>query len=106
MVRDFALTETADFWREGRLHDAGELRAAEIGTEVFFPHLGEVRVTGRDGEPRCDGDVARDPDTGAMTPPFRSLTRRRRTDACMGGCVSGPARTHRHDASGGKRVSS
>ena len=36
VVRDFALTETANFWREGRLHDEGELRAEDIATEVFF----------------------------------------------------------------------
>ena len=36
MVRDFALTETADFWQKGRLVQRGELRPADIGTEVFF----------------------------------------------------------------------
>ena len=36
VVRDFALTETANFWRDSRLHDKGEVRAEEIATEVFF----------------------------------------------------------------------
>ncbi len=36
VVRDFALTETADFWQKGRLVQRGELRPADIGTEVFF----------------------------------------------------------------------
>ena len=36
VVRDFAMTETADFWREGRRVRAGETSPEEIGTEVFF----------------------------------------------------------------------
>ena len=36
VVRDFALTETANFWKDSRLHEAGELNPAEIATEVFF----------------------------------------------------------------------
>ena len=36
VVRDFALTETADFWREGRRVKKGEVRPEEIDTEVFF----------------------------------------------------------------------
>ena len=36
MVRDFAMTETGDFWRDGRLVRNGETRPEEIGTEVFF----------------------------------------------------------------------
>jgi formate dehydrogenase major subunit len=36
VVRDFAMTETANFWQKGRLVERGELRAEEIGTEVFF----------------------------------------------------------------------
>jgi formate dehydrogenase major subunit len=36
VVRDFAMTETADFWQKGRLVQRGELRPEEIGTEVFF----------------------------------------------------------------------
>jgi formate dehydrogenase major subunit len=35
-VRDFQLTETAEFWRESPEIDRGEVRSAEIGTEVFF----------------------------------------------------------------------
>jgi formate dehydrogenase major subunit len=36
VVRDFAMTETANFWQKGRLVQRGELRPADIGTEVFF----------------------------------------------------------------------
>ena len=36
VVRDFALTETANFWQDSRLHGKGELRADDIPTEVFF----------------------------------------------------------------------
>ena len=36
VVRDFALSETANFWQKGRLVQRGELRPEEIGTEVFF----------------------------------------------------------------------
>ena len=35
VVRDFALTETAEFWK-GRRVQKGETTAADIGTEVFF----------------------------------------------------------------------
>ena len=46
---------------------------ATYGTEVFFPHPGEVRVTGRSGEPHFAGDIRYDPETGTSTPPFRSF---------------------------------
>ena len=36
VVRDFAMTETANFWQKGRLVQRGELRPEDIGTEVFF----------------------------------------------------------------------
>ncbi len=36
VVRDFAMTETANFWQKGRLVQRGELSPAQIGTEVFF----------------------------------------------------------------------
>ena len=36
VVRDFALTETADFWRDGRRVRKGEVKPEEIDTEVFF----------------------------------------------------------------------
>ena len=36
VVRDFALTETANFWKDSRLHEKGELSVEDIGTEVFF----------------------------------------------------------------------
>ena len=35
MVRDFQLTETAEFWRRRR-RSTGEIRPEDIGTEVFF----------------------------------------------------------------------
>ena len=36
VVRDFAPTETAEFWRSSPEHERGEVRAEEIDTEVFF----------------------------------------------------------------------
>jgi len=36
VVRDFAPTETAEFWRTSPEHERGEVRAEDIGTEVFF----------------------------------------------------------------------
>jgi formate dehydrogenase major subunit len=36
VVRDFALTETADFWRDAPEIHRGEVRPQEIKTEVFF----------------------------------------------------------------------
>jgi formate dehydrogenase major subunit len=36
VVRDFAMTETANFWQRGRLVERGELHPREIATEVFF----------------------------------------------------------------------
>ena len=36
VVRDFAMTETANFWQKGRLVERGELQPEAIGTEVFF----------------------------------------------------------------------
>lgn len=36
VVRDFAQTESATFWREGRRVRNGEVRPEEIGTEVFL----------------------------------------------------------------------
>ena len=36
VVRDFAMTETANFWQKGRLVQRGELRPEDVGTEVFF----------------------------------------------------------------------
>jgi len=36
VVRDFAMTETAEFWQKGRLVQRGELRPEDVGTEVFF----------------------------------------------------------------------
>ncbi len=36
VVRDFQLTETADFWREAPEIARGEIKPEEIGTEVFF----------------------------------------------------------------------
>jgi formate dehydrogenase major subunit len=36
VVRDFQLTETADFWREAPEIERGEVKSKDIGTEVFF----------------------------------------------------------------------
>lgn len=36
VVRDFAMTETANFWQKGRLVERGDLSPEEIETEVFF----------------------------------------------------------------------
>ena len=36
VVRDFALTETANFWKDSRLNEKGELSPDVIATEVFF----------------------------------------------------------------------
>ena len=36
VVRDFAMTETANFWQKGGLVQRGELSPERIGTEVFF----------------------------------------------------------------------
>ena len=36
VVRDFAETETANFWRDGHLVRDGEMRPEDIGTEVFL----------------------------------------------------------------------
>ena len=36
VVRDFALTETANFWKNGHRVRKGEVRPEEIGTEMFF----------------------------------------------------------------------
>ncbi len=36
VVRDFQLTETAEFWREAPEIERGEVKPDEIGTEVFF----------------------------------------------------------------------
>ena len=36
VVRDFAMTETADFWQKGSLISKGEFSPQDIRTEVFF----------------------------------------------------------------------
>ena len=36
VVRDFAPTETAEFWRRGGEYDRGEVRPEDVETEVFF----------------------------------------------------------------------
>lgn len=47
--------------------------SATYGTEVSYPHEGEVRVITREGVPTFEGDIATDPTTGALTPPFRNF---------------------------------
>ena len=46
---------------------------ATYGTEVFFPHPGEVRVTGRDGAPVFEGDIRWDEEANCHSPPFRNF---------------------------------
>jgi formate dehydrogenase major subunit len=36
VVRDFAMSETSDFWKSGRLVQRGDARPEDIDTEVFF----------------------------------------------------------------------
>lgn len=36
VVRDFAPTETAEFWRDGKEYESGEMSPADVETEVFF----------------------------------------------------------------------
>jgi formate dehydrogenase major subunit len=36
VVRDFAMTESGEFWKTGRRVQTGEIAPGEIGTEVFF----------------------------------------------------------------------
>ncbi len=36
VVRDFAMTETANFWQKGRQIQRGDCTSQDIGTEVFF----------------------------------------------------------------------
>jgi formate dehydrogenase major subunit len=47
VVRDFQPTETATFWRDSPEHESGEVRAQDIGTEVFF--LPAAAHTEKDG---------------------------------------------------------
>ena len=47
VVRDFQLLECATFWKNGPEIETGELRATEIGTEVFF--LPAAAHTEKDG---------------------------------------------------------
>jgi formate dehydrogenase major subunit len=47
VVRDFAMSETANFWQKGRLVQRGELSPAQIDTEIFF--LPAALVPEKDG---------------------------------------------------------
>jgi formate dehydrogenase major subunit len=47
VVRDFGMVETATFWKDGPEIDTGELRAEDIGTEIFF--LPAAAHTEKDG---------------------------------------------------------
>ena len=47
VVRDFAMIESATFWKDGPEIDTGELRTEDIGTEVFF--LPAAAHTEKDG---------------------------------------------------------
>ncbi len=46
---------------------------ATYGIEIFYPHPGEVRVTGRDGAPVFEGDIAWDEEANCHRPPFRNF---------------------------------
>ncbi len=47
VVRDFSITETADFWRLGPEFDRGEVRPEDIATEVFyFPAAAHTEKSG------------------------------------------------------------
>ena len=46
---------------------------ATYGIEIFYPHPGEVRVTGRDGAPVFEGDIVWDDEANCHRPPFRSF---------------------------------
>ncbi len=47
VVRDFAMTETANFWQKGHMVGRGEVRPEDIETEVFF--LPAALVAEKDG---------------------------------------------------------
>ena len=47
VVRDFAMSETANFWQKGRLVQRGELAPEQIDTEIFF--LPAALVAEKDG---------------------------------------------------------
>ncbi len=47
--------------------------SATYGIEIFYPHPGEVRVTGRDGAPVFEGDIAWDEEANCHRPPFRNF---------------------------------
>ena len=47
VVRDFAMSETANFWQKGRLIQRGELSPEQIDTEIFF--LPAALVAEKDG---------------------------------------------------------
>src|SRR5205823_13838872 len=47
VVRDFSLIESATWWKDGPEIETGELRTADIGTEVFF--LPAAAHTEKDG---------------------------------------------------------
>ena len=47
VVRDFAMSETANFWQKGRLVQRGELTPEQIDTEIFF--LPAALVAEKDG---------------------------------------------------------
>src|SRR5437588_11240292 len=47
VVRDFQPVESATFWQDSPEHESGEVRAQDIGTEVFF--LPSAAHTEKDG---------------------------------------------------------
>jgi hypothetical protein len=69
LVRDFAMTETANFWQKGRLVQRGELTPADIGTEVFFLPSASPRSTS-DAPARRTRPRTPPADTHSPTPTF------------------------------------
>ena len=50
VVRDFAMTETANFWQKGRLVQRGELRPEDIEHRSILPAVGACRRKGWHGD--------------------------------------------------------
>ena len=76
VVRDFALTETANFWKDSRIHETGELRGEDIATEVFFlPTALPGEKDGTVTQHQPPGAMARQGLRGARRQPRRLVVR-------------------------------
>ena len=72
VVRDFALIETATWWKDGPEIETGEMRTEDIGTEVFFfPAAAHTEKS---------GTLHQHPAAAAVAPPGGRAGRRRRSD--------------------------